>query len=51
MKTYDRVHEQIMKDKKRIDELARQNEELRKKCIESLELCELQIRLMLRGAA
>lgn len=50
MSTYDRVSEQILKEKKRVDEIIKQNEETRKKCIESLQLCELQIHLMLKVA-
>lgn len=51
MSTYDRVSEQILKEKKRVDEIIKQNEETRKKCIESLQLCELQIYLMLKVAS
>lgn len=50
MSTYDRVSEQIFKDKKRVDEIIKQNEELRKKCIESLRLCNMQIHNMLKVA-
>lgn len=51
MKTYDRVHEQIIKDKQRIDEARHKNEEFRKKCIEALKICQMQINLATRGIA
>ena len=51
MKTYDRVHEQIMKEKQRIDHAIVQNQEFRKKCIESLKICQMQINLATRGVA
>jgi hypothetical protein len=50
MKTYDRVHEQIIKEKKRIDNAIVQNQEFRKKCVDALKLCQLQIQLAMKGS-
>lgn len=51
MKTYDRVHEQIIKEKKRIDDAIRKNQEFRKKCLDALEICQMQFNLATRGIA
>lgn len=51
MKTYDRVHEQIRKEKKRIDDAIRKNQEFRKKCLDALEICQMQFNLATRGIA
>ena len=47
MSTYDRVSEKIMSEKIRIENIIRQNEELRNKCIESLKICQAELTLAL----
>lgn len=49
MKTYDRVSEQIIKEKKRIDDAIRQNQEFRQKCLDALGICQMQINLATKG--
>lgn len=49
MKTYDLVHKQIMKEKIRIDKAIQKNADMRRKCLEALGICQMQIKLSTKG--